>query len=305
MKSKRFAHSKFLAISLLGLIVFNCTALAGLGERLGIVKGEEDNELLTWAALYLLTKKTVTTDSIATNCASGSVVNNGLGLGVESSSLSTCWSCVTNNASGLPDWIENNFKCMTITVNGANYDFAMSGANGNGKPPHKSGYYTSVSSCQESYPSGNSANPNAIGGQTVTFSVAGTPNETSSASSLGIAGVSVNGAALYNDAAAPGDSLTTELATMDQGYGHPTNTSQYHYHTEPCKITRNDSSLLGIAKDGYAIYGKFDTDGTLPSLDSSNFHAGSTGIDGNTKGHYHVERSTGTGLLIRTNHHGT
>lgn len=292
--------SLYITLFCLLVPVTQCTLIAPLTDALGITQEENGDHLTALLALYVLTQSSSSSSSASSLCDSGSVVNNGLGLGVHSSSLNSCWTCTTSNSTGI-SWIDDNFKCMTITnFSGTQYNFATSD-----QPPHLSGYYTSDSACQESFPSGNAANANSITAQSYNIKIPRTPDENSTASSLGIAGVAIDGTVIYNDSAAPGDSLSNELSTMDQGYGHPDNTGTFHYHTEPCKITRLDTSLLGMSLDGYAIYGKYDSDGTLPTLDDNNFHSGSTGIDGNSIGHYHVENSTGTNLLIRSNYHGT
>lgn len=279
-----------------GLVVGMLASAMGC-SMLGLSEDEEDNTLLYGAAAYLLTRSS----TVSTYCSTGSVVSNGNGLGVESTSLSTCWANggAGTIAGGVPTWISNNFKGFDITDGGTSWDFATATQN-RGLPPHKSIYYNGVTACQESQPTGNYKNPNSIQNNDFTMKIPKTPNTTQTAAPASAAGVTVNGVIIFNDTAAPGDSLATELYTMDKGYGHPQENGKYHYHTEPCKITRNDSSLLGVAADGYAIYGRYDSDGTQPTLDSRNFHAGSTGIDGNSAGHYHVESSY-LNLLIRTN----
>ncbi len=166
-------------------------------------------------------------------------------------------SCTTSFGAGVPDWIKNSFTCVTVSVSGSNYVFKTTSV-----PTYKSVYWGSTSSLYESSlytnSSGkNSANPNLIKSQNITLTVPMNNTSTSApASSFGAIGVSTNGIVIYNDQAAPGDSLSTEYYTFDTSQGHPTNTGAYHYHVEPPKLTNNDSNLVGIALDGYLIFGK-------------------------------------------------
>ncbi|EMY68988.1 YHYH protein [Leptospira vanthielii] len=166
-------------------------------------------------------------------------------------------SCTTTFGAGVPEWIQTSFTCVTVSVSGSNYVFKF-----NSVPTYKSIYWGSSNSNYEStmyVNSGqsNSANPNLIKSQNYTLTVPiNNQNTTATTSGFGMIGVSTNGIAIYNDQAAPGDALTTEYYTFDSAQGHPTNTGAYHYHVEPPKISNNDSKLVGIAKDGYLIFGK-------------------------------------------------
>lgn len=157
----------------------------------------------------------------------------------------------------MPEWIQTSFTCVTVSVSGSNYVFKF-----NSVPTYKSIYWGSSNANYEStmyVNSGqsNSANPNLIKSQNYTLTVPiNNQNTVATTSGFGMIGVSTNGIAIYNDQAAPGDSLSTEYYTFDSAQGHPTNTGAYHYHVEPPKISNNDSKLVGIAKDGYLIFGK-------------------------------------------------
>jgi hypothetical protein len=184
-------------------------------------------------------------------------------------------ACTTPTfGANTPAWITANFKCnMTTSVSGNTITISAITS----QPPYKSSYYATTSANYEStMPTGNAVNPNKISAQnnTITMPLSPTVNTTTTASSMGPIGVNVVGVVLYNNAAAPGDSLTTELATMDRGYGHPTNTGSYHNHTEPCKITNNDSNLVGVMMDGFPVIGQKDADGTTPTdLDAAHGHS--------------------------------
>lgn len=176
---------------------------------------------------------------------------------LSNSSTSATSSCTTSFGVGVPDWIKNSFTCVTVTVSGSNYVFKT-----NSLPTYKSIYWASSNSLYESSlysntTGSNSANPNKISSQNVTLTIPSN-NTTTNAGSVagGAAGVATNGIVLYNDAAAPGDSLSTEYYSFDTSQGHPTNTGAYHYHVEPPKLSNNDSSMIGIALDGYLVFGK-------------------------------------------------
>ncbi len=178
-------------------------------------------------------------------------------LALVNSSSSASSTCTTTFGEGVPDWIKNTFTCVTVTVSGSNYVFKTSSL-----PSYKSPYWGSTSSLYESNlyvnTSGtNAVNPNLIKSQNITLTIP-KDNTTTTAGSVagGAAGIATNGIVLYNDAAAPGDSLSTEYYTFDDSQGHPTNTGAYHYHVETPVLTNNDSKLVGIALDGYLVFGK-------------------------------------------------
>jgi hypothetical protein len=185
---------------------------------------------------------------------------------LSASSSTTYGSCTTSFGTGVPSWIQDSFTCVTVSVSGSNYVFKF-----NSVPTYKSIYWGSSSAGYEStmYVNStgtNAANPNSIKSQNYTLTVPADNTSTSApASGFGVIGVSTNGIAIYNDQAAPGDSLSTEYYTFDSSQGHPTNTGSYHYHVEPPKISNNDSKLIGIAQDGYLIFGK-KHDATTTSL---------------------------------------
>jgi hypothetical protein len=109
--------------------------------------------------------------------------------------------------------------------------------------------------------------------------------------SLGVIGVMISGAALYNPF--EGDNKTVakssnftvknkngkDVAFLDSCNGHPNPMGQYHYHAlPPCVTAQVDnpsqaSHIIGIAFDGFAIYGDRDSNGkqiTVADLDECN-----------------------------------
>lgn len=111
------------------------------------------------------------------------------------------------------------------------------------------------------------------------------------AASMGTIGVMISGAALFNPY--EGDGTTVALASnfsvknasgqdvafLDACNGHPTPVGAYHYHGLPACVTAQvdvasgPSHMIGIAYDGYPIYGDRDIDGkqvTAAQLDACN-----------------------------------
>ena len=109
----------------------------------------------------------------------------------------------------------------------------------------------------------------------LTPSRASTPTSTN----LGVIGVMISGASLFNPY--EGDSTTVATASnfsvvgaggtkvwfLDDCSGHPTPMGQYHYHALPTCVTAQvdktggASHIIGIAFDGYPIYGDRDVNG--------------------------------------------
>ncbi|MCE9499552.1 MAG: YHYH protein [Leptospira sp.] len=211
--------------------------------------------------MKIITLTTLLIGTLLLNCASKKKDDSStmaiLAALLSSSSSGYSTTCTTTFGTGVPDWIKNSFTCVTVSVSGSNYVFKT-----NSLPTYKSVYWGSSSAGYETTMYSNStgsnkANPNLIKSQNITITVPGDNTSTSAPSTgYGAIGVATNGIVLYNDQAAPGDSLSTEYYTFDSSQGHPTNTGAYHYHVEPPKISVSDSKLVGIALDGYLIFGK-------------------------------------------------
>src|SRR5690606_36945959 len=81
----------------------------------------------------------------------------------------------------------------------------------------------------------------------------------------------------------------------DKCEGHPAGT-QYHYHIEPTTATNQDSNFIGVMRDGYPIYGRYDSGSTTaPTLTHANGGGTAGGHSGTTADssssdvyHYHV-----------------
>ncbi len=144
----------------------------------------------------------------------------------------------------------------------------------------------------------NSSNSIAIAdptrAQTYDFQIPLTPVKvtTPTATNLGTIGVMISGASLFNPY--EGDGVTvatqsnfsvkgtggTDVWFLDSCSGHPTpNMGMYHYHALPKCVTATvdsdggPSHIIGIAFDGYPIYGNRDINGnivTATQLDQCN-----------------------------------
>lgn len=120
-----------------------------------------------------------------------------------------------------------------------------------------------------------------------------TTNPTKAASttktSLGVIGVMISGATLFNPYEGDGSTVATasnftvkdsagnDVAFLDNCNGHPTPMGQYHYHALPACVTTTvdtgggPSHLIGVAFDGFPIYGDRDLAGqpiTVGQLDA-------------------------------------
>jgi hypothetical protein len=125
----------------------------------------------------------------------------------------------------------------------------------------------------------------------VTLSTCPTLQTTSKATSLGNIGYIISGASLFNPY--EGDGVTVALANnfsvtnangdpvyfVDACNAHPTPSGQFHYHgLPPCVTAQVDQSggpshLIGVALDGFPIYGDRDATGaqiTEAQLDECN-----------------------------------
>jgi len=117
--------------------------------------------------------------------------------------------------------------------------------------------------------------------QSYDFKIPTTPTKaaTTTSTSLGTIGVMISGAALFNPYEGDGSTVATasnftvknsagqDVAFLDSCSGHPTPMGQYHYHALPTCVTATvdtasgPSHLIGIAFDGFPIYGDRDVDG--------------------------------------------
>jgi len=168
-----------------------------------------------------------------------------------------------------------------------------------GTPDHKSVYYPIANTLYEAF-SGTTfdsrtfvKNPNSIATQNFTFKIPLNPVVATNHAStpLGAMGVSLNGVPFFNQYAGPNQPLTNEVMSFDKYWGHPTATSQYHYHVEPLYLTTvkaTKSSLLGFLLDGFPVYGPEENGAAVTGLDAYHGHTSVTADYPNGIYHYHI-----------------
>ncbi|PKA00193.1 hypothetical protein CH369_11685 [Leptospira levettii] len=238
--------------------------------------------------------------------------------------LDTNTDCITGMTSSmsadLPAWIRNNFKCAVGSVSGSNYVFRSQNI-----PNNKSYYFGTTSPMYEALGSGKkAAGTNQISSQCLVYTIPSSPsekltNKTGTQSGYASVGITVNGLAIFNNAAAPGDTLSTEAQTFDQYNGHPQSSGVYHHHSQPLNVTNDNANLIGMLIDGYPVYGlKCDngtsgtgddnTPGTVgPALDSNHGHTAATVHFPSGIYHYHYASDATAGIptLIGSYFYGT
>ncbi|MCW7503062.1 YHYH protein [Leptospira sp. 1 VSF14] len=238
--------------------------------------------------------------------------------------LDTNTDCITGMTSSmsadLPAWIRNNFKCAVGTVSGSNYVFRSQNI-----PNNKSFYFGSTSPRYEALANGQkSAGNNQISSQCLVYTIPSSPAAksnplTGTQSGYASVGITVNGLAIFNNAAAAPDTLSTEAQTFDKYNGHPQNAGIYHHHSQPLNVTNDNANLIGMLIDGYPVYGlkcdngtastaDDDTPGNVgPALDTNHGHTAATVLFPSGIYHYHYAYdSTATiNTLIGSYFHGT
>lgn len=165
-----------------------------------------------------------------------------------------------------------------------------------GIPNHERDAYYAVPDAGVVVPDENSAHimKDPTKAQTYSFDIPSTPTYSSdiTKASLGSIGVMISGAVLYNPY--EGDGTTVAMSSnftitnsagvtasfVDKCAGHPTpDMGAYHYHGLPSCVTKkvdtskSASHIIGIALDGFPIYGANDINGkAVPasSLDECN-----------------------------------
>lgn len=238
-------------------------------DALGLTSEDDDNTLTLALAAYVATNKFL---DASTGCIYG---------------------VATTLDTALPSWIKDNFKCQTVTVSGSNYVFRTLNY-----PNYKSYYWGSTSPLYEALPSGNTAaGSNLITAQSLTITIPSVPNTSGSTTATGAQGVATNGVVIYNNAANAPDTLASEATTFDNYGGHPQNAGQYHYHAEPGSLSSSDSNLIGIALDGYAVYGLVhkSNSGATNTPTPGGTGADNTTLEGQLHGHTATTQHFATG----------
>lgn len=214
---------------------------------------------------------------------------NSYGCAIVTRDTSSCEA--ERTAQGLSGyWLK--FSCrITLTKSGSNVVMET-----DSRPDTKSQYFASTDSCYEAFSAtGRITNPNSISAQSITMTVPMTGTKASSNTSMTGAtiGIAISGVSMFGNFAAPGDDIYEESQTFDKCEGHPQNSGNYHYHTEPTSITQTDSAFVGVMRDGIPVYGREDEDGSTPTLDAAGGHTGTTVDSPSTPVyHYHVNLQT-------------
>lgn len=232
---------------------------------------------------------TGTTCTPALNTTSTTTTNT-YGCPVLTRDVSSCKAA--REAQGLSGfWLK--FSCnVTLTKSGTNVILSSSNL-----PDYKSYYYSSTDNCYEAFTStARKANPNLISSQTLSMTVPYSPTAAAAttATSEGAIGMALNGVALYDNTAAPGDDIYNEEATFDKCDGHPEKSSRYHYHTEPSSITSADANFIGVMRDGIPVYGRNDYSTSTVATGLTNGAKTGKTVDSPTTDvlHYHAHLQT-------------
>ena len=177
------------------------------------------------------------------------------------------------------------------TVNGVTFDATEASAtlsgdvltvNSNGIPNHERDEYYAVGQAGVNLP--NESNSQVISDPTSeqdhTFNIPTLPvySETTTPAPLGSIGIMISGAVIYNPYEA--DNATVAMSSnftitedgqtgsfIDDCAGHPGPNGDYHYHgnsecvTRQVDTTGEGSHIIGLALDGFPIYGAYDVDG--------------------------------------------
>ena len=155
----------------------------------------------------------------------------------------------------------NGTEISSVTKDGANLIIKTSGI-----PDHVTG----------SFP--NTDNPNSIVmvNHTLTVPLNPTPQTTPGCLNMGAIGFAINGIPFYNPYTAQGyNAMEGDYAEIfDSCGGHPDQPGSYHYHGMPhCLDYNKTDKLMGVALDGYPIYGPMRSDGKyMTSADLDKCH---------------------------------
>lgn len=177
------------------------------------------------------------------------------------------------------------------TVNGVTYDGTKASAtivegtvtvDSNGIPNHERDEYYAAGTAGVSLPNETNsqlvADPTAAQDTSFEISTRPTYSETTTAAPLGSIGIMISGAVIYNPYEA--DNKTVAMSSnftlnqdgktgsfIDHCAGHPGPGGEYHYHgnsecvTRQVDTTGEGSHIIGLALDGFPIYGAYDIDG--------------------------------------------
>lgn len=233
-------------------------------------------------------------------------------------------NCTTSINADAPAFYKTYFACSNIQVNGSQVVLSSQGV-----PPHLSYYYGSSHSNYTAFDysrgSGYRPNPNTLSQRNlvVTLPLNPTPKANLKITAnlidgqvggtydypMGPAGMALDGVAMFNPLAAPGDNIENEKYTFDSYNSHPAPGGEYHYHTVssgPLEVLaykgliskttpgQAEIELYGLMCDGTVVMGCTELDGSKPNtsdFDAQNGHVQDLkGKDGQVMlaGRYHI-----------------
>jgi hypothetical protein len=233
----------------------------------------------------------------------------------------TLEGCETDIGDGVPVFYATYFRCTDISVEGD--VVVISSTN---LPPHFSYYYGEGDELFEPFDFDRGdqyrPNPNEIAETAFTLRIplapvaagitidSGTVNLTAGDGTdfrMGPAGVALDGVALFNSLAAPGDDIEDEKYTFDSNEGHPQQQGAYHYHAPalgPLRVLEalglvtghvpgeTEIELYGVMCDGTVVMGLVELDGSAVGGD----------LDLQA-GHSHDITDAGGNLLLEDRYH--
>lgn len=242
-------------------------------------------------------------------------------------------SCESSIEDGVPAFYSTYFRCTDIAMDGDTV--AITGLN---LPPHLSYYYGDASPLFEPFDFSRGdeyrPNPNEIAEQQFVIRIPVDPialditideNAVNLAPGdatdypFGTAGVALDGVALFNPLARPGDDIEDEKFTFDSNEGHPQEQGTYHYHAVaigPLTVLQSlgfattntpgeaETELYGVMCDGTVVMGMMELDGSTPDsgvdLQSGHLHDVDD-ADGNVllEDRYHIHMAPTIGASPR------
>lgn len=212
------------------------------------------------------------------------------GCALLSRDTSGCMAART--AQGLSGaWLRFSCRVTLTKMTGTSGDYVE--LDSDGQPDYRSNYFPSSDPCWIAY-TPSFPDPNLIMANPLHVKAPLSPSTTNTTMGLGAVGMAIDGVAIFDNQAAPGDDIFTEAGSFDQCGGHPAPGGQYHFHGEPYAISSDDASLIGVLRDGYFVYGRRDADGSLPTLDARGGHVGTTADSTTPVYHYHLNLQTST-----------
>jgi hypothetical protein len=237
--------------------------------------------------------------------------------GVFIASSPTTAAADTSTLAGLKaaKWGSN----VTMTYANSSFTFAS-----NGIPNHARQAEYALPKAGVQVPSASTAYAAAdpTKAQSYSFTILLQPTKASktTSTSLGAIGLMISGAVLFNPYEGNGTTVATmnnftvknangaDIAFLDSCNGHPTPMGQYHYHALPTCITSvvdkagGPSHLIGVAFDGFPIYGDRDMNGKkilVSQLDACNGITSATPEFPNGIYHYVLPDTTDSSSSIR------